>query len=147
MVIIIGILAAIALPSFLNQAAKAKQSEAKSYIGAINRAQQTYRIENPSFAADFESLELGIPDDTESYAYVIAEGTPVQALANANAKDGASLRSYSGGVVVMAGNGQTVVASCETSEVSDTAPGVTFAPAATDSSLAALCPEGSESLQ
>ena len=38
-IIIIGILAAIALPNFLNQSAKAKQSEAKQYIGAINRTQ------------------------------------------------------------------------------------------------------------
>ena len=37
-IIIIGILSAIALPSFLNQANKAKQSEAKTYIGSMNRA-------------------------------------------------------------------------------------------------------------
>ena len=39
-IIIIGILSAIALPSFLNQANKAKQSEAKQYTGSMNRAQQ-----------------------------------------------------------------------------------------------------------
>ena len=37
-IIIIGILSAIALPSFLNQANKAKQSEAKTYVGSMNRA-------------------------------------------------------------------------------------------------------------
>ncbi|MCX5963441.1 MAG: prepilin-type N-terminal cleavage/methylation domain-containing protein, partial [Cyanobacteria bacterium] len=35
-IIIIGILASIALPSFLNQANKAKQSEAKTYVGSMN---------------------------------------------------------------------------------------------------------------
>ncbi|HBB34438.1 MAG TPA: hypothetical protein DC064_22270, partial [Cyanobacteria bacterium UBA9273] len=39
-IIIIGILSAIALPSFLNQANKAKESEAKQYTGSMNRAQQ-----------------------------------------------------------------------------------------------------------
>lgn len=34
-IIIIGILSAIALPSFLNQANKAKQSEAKQYVGTL----------------------------------------------------------------------------------------------------------------
>ena len=43
-IIIIGILAAIALPSFLNQANKARQSEAKSSVGALNRAQQAYYL-------------------------------------------------------------------------------------------------------
>ena len=41
-IIIIGILSAIALPSFLNQANKAKQSEAKTITGTMSRAQQTY---------------------------------------------------------------------------------------------------------
>lgn len=36
-IIIIGILSAIALPAFLNQAHKAKQSEAKQYIASSTR--------------------------------------------------------------------------------------------------------------
>ena len=40
--IIIGILTAIALPSFLNQATKAKESEAKAYVNALNKGQQAY---------------------------------------------------------------------------------------------------------
>jgi len=35
-VIIIGILTAIALPTFLNQTVKAKQAEAKNTIGTVN---------------------------------------------------------------------------------------------------------------
>jgi prepilin-type N-terminal cleavage/methylation domain-containing protein len=70
-IIIIGILAAIALPSFLNQANKARQSEAKTYVGSMNRGQQAYRLENRTFAGDFPSLGLGIPTATEYYAYTI----------------------------------------------------------------------------
>lgn len=36
-IIIIGILAAIALPSFLSQSAKAKQVEAKQNVAVVNR--------------------------------------------------------------------------------------------------------------
>jgi type II secretory pathway pseudopilin PulG len=54
-IIIIGILAAIALPSFLNQANKAKQSEAKTYVGSMNRGQQAYFLENDTFVGDDSS--------------------------------------------------------------------------------------------
>ncbi|MEL7067968.1 MAG: type IV pilin-like G/H family protein [Cyanobacteria bacterium J06581_3] len=75
-IIIIGILSAIALPSFLNQANKAKQSEAKTYVGSINRAQQAYYMENASFAPDanFGQLGLGISQSTDSYSYGLIDG-------------------------------------------------------------------------
>jgi len=67
-IIIIGILAAIALPTFLNQTAKAKQSEAKSTISSVNTAQTAYRTQNSSFAGDFTYLGLGIPTLTNNYS-------------------------------------------------------------------------------
>ena len=48
-VIVVGILSAIALPQFLSQASRAKQTEAETSLGAINRAQQIYRLENAQF--------------------------------------------------------------------------------------------------
>lgn len=76
-IIIIGILSAIALPSFLNQANKAKQTEGKTYVGSMNRAQQTHYLENGKFAsnAEFDNLGLGIPRDTTNYKYEIADGS------------------------------------------------------------------------
>ncbi|MGB7084463.1 MAG: type IV pilin-like G/H family protein, partial [Phormidesmis sp.] len=59
-IIIIGILSAIALPSFLNQANKAKQSEAKTYVGSMNRAQQAYYLERGAFTGTITDLGLGI---------------------------------------------------------------------------------------
>lgn len=70
-IIIIGILAAIALPSFLNQANKARQSEATSYVGSINRGQQAYFLEQNEFASTIGKLELGVAPDTEFYSYDI----------------------------------------------------------------------------
>ncbi|WP_299041832.1 type IV pilin-like G/H family protein [uncultured Thermosynechococcus sp.] len=58
-VIIIGILAAIALPSMLNQANKARLAAAKNAAGAINRAQQAYRLENTQFAQNVAQLGVG----------------------------------------------------------------------------------------
>jgi type IV pilus assembly protein PilA len=124
-IIIIGILAAIALPSFLNQAAKGKQSEAKTYVGAINRAQQAYRLENPSFAPDNIILQIGLHTETTNYVYDISNpSNPTTSLVKANSKDAEKLRSYAGGVVVITPSGLTVAVACQTSGVTNVAPNV-----------------------
>jgi type IV pilus assembly protein PilA len=65
-IVIIGILAATALPSFLNQASRARQSEGRTYLSAIVRAQQAYLIEKKRFACDGEILALGITSSTNN---------------------------------------------------------------------------------
>ena len=100
-IIIIGILSAIALPAFLNQANKAKQSEAKTVVGSMNRAHQAYFTEKGKFAdsKQFGNLGLGVATQTENYEYVIAGGgddsTSVtnQAQPRVNA-----IKAYIGGV-------------------------------------------------
>jgi type IV pilus assembly protein PilA len=73
-IIIIGILAAIALPSFLNQANRARQSEAQTYVGSMNRAQQAYYLERTQFSGNLGALGLGIPETTQYYRYEAAPG-------------------------------------------------------------------------
>ncbi len=68
-IIIIGILSAIALPSFLNQANKARQSEAKQSLGAVNRGQQSYFLERQFFSDNINGLGLGVSINTENYSY------------------------------------------------------------------------------
>ncbi|MEO1389766.1 MAG: type IV pilin-like G/H family protein [Cyanobacteria bacterium J06634_6] len=98
-IIIIGILSAIALPSFLNQANKAKQSEAKTYVGSLNRAQQAYYMENGSMApaARFAQLGLGIQSETDNYLYSIVGTNDSFILHKAEPKS-TSLKAYAGGV-------------------------------------------------
>lgn len=50
-VAIIGILAAIAIPNFLNYQCKAKQSEARSNLAALAVAQEAYFAENSTYAS------------------------------------------------------------------------------------------------
>jgi hypothetical protein len=66
-------LSAIALPSFTNQANKAKQSEAKQYVGSMNRAQQAVFAEKTSFASKIPDLSLGIKSETDNYKYQIIQ--------------------------------------------------------------------------
>lgn len=119
-IIIIGILSAIALPSFLNQANKAKQSEAKQYAGSMNRAQQAYYLENSSFSSEIGQLGLGIATETANYQYVIVpEGTTGAANEARSLKD--ALKSYAGGVqlgtVEATSEATTLAVLCESNDV------------------------------
>ncbi|MGQ9865190.1 MAG: type IV pilin-like G/H family protein [Pseudanabaenaceae cyanobacterium] len=71
-IIIIGILAAIALPSLLAQVAKSPQAEAKAIVGALNRSQQAYYLEKQTFTATLSALGLGISSNTANYQYVLS---------------------------------------------------------------------------
>lgn len=119
-IIIIGILAAIALPSFLNQAAKARQAEGKNNVGAVNRAQQAYRLENPTFAADFATLAIGIPTQGNNYTFTISTATETLGLVTATSAD-VSIFQYSGAVEVDP-SGQTAAVACESLDVGTAAP-------------------------
>ncbi len=48
-VIIVGVLSAIAIPSVFSQVEKARQTEAKISLGNINRVQQAYRFEYATY--------------------------------------------------------------------------------------------------
>jgi prepilin-type N-terminal cleavage/methylation domain-containing protein len=121
-IIIIGILAAIALPSFLNQANKARESEAKTYVGSMNRGQQAYFLEQNAFVGEgpeeFSKLGIGISTQTNNYTYEIAGGGDSTVVTNRGvpfneAGNPPTVRAYAGGV--------------STGEIEDTGETTTFA--------------------
>jgi type IV pilus assembly protein PilA len=102
-IIIIGILAAIALPNFLSQGAKAKQTEAKQNIGLVNRVQTAYRSENSSFATSFDILATGtlsgtLDATTTNYTYKLTPTQDSNTITASSTSDTA-LKAYSGGTV------------------------------------------------
>ena len=135
-IIIIGILAAIALPSFLNQAAKARQSEAKTYAGSMNRSQQAYFLEKQGFANNLTTLSLGIPSTTSNYTYDTTgaakgiTGTAANAISVASATD-VNLKSYGGAVNLATptgtGEATTLAALCEGDKAKVNGGSTTFA--------------------
>lgn len=103
-IIIIGILAAIALPSLLSQVNKGKQAEAKQNVGTLNRSQQAFFLENDGFATDVPSVGVGIKTQTVNYVYSITTvgGTKnpnndyYPAVNNVGSALGNTLKSYIG---------------------------------------------------
>lgn len=96
-VIIIGILAAVALPSLLSQANKAKQVEARNNVGSMNRAQQAYNLEKPGFASTLTDLGIGISSQTTNYKYLVTGGgTAATAVNNAAQFIDNKLKGYLG---------------------------------------------------
>ena len=101
-IIIVGVLSAIALPTFLDQASKARESEAKTNLGALNRGQQTYQLENGEFAGSISDLDVGIEGDIYSYSVSTKnanEGTNVTHFADpSDSSYSDEVRDFCGGV-------------------------------------------------
>jgi type IV pilus assembly protein PilA len=121
-IIIIGILSAIALPAFLNQANKAKQSEAKQYVASINKGQQAYFAENTVFGSNVEILGLGLKTQTTNYKYELPAPAGDKANVTAVPTNTSTLRAYGGAVsLVQAGEAKTTQSVLCEAEGSNTA--------------------------
>jgi type IV pilus assembly protein PilA len=59
-ILIIGILAAIALPAFLNQREKAQDSEAKSAVRTAQTALETFYTDNQTYVGATDAVIVGI---------------------------------------------------------------------------------------
>ena len=127
-IIIIGILSAIALPSFLNQAKKARQSEAKTYVGSMNRGQQAFYTENDAFTSSVDAMGVGITTQTANYTYTAVSGGTSSGGTNLFAANyssslngGSGLKNYGGVVSLRTAGANSEVTSqafmCETVNV------------------------------
>lgn len=109
-VIIIGVLAAVALPNLLAQVGKARETEAKNAMGTVNRGEQAYHFEATTFTPaiantgtdglDTVTNPLGVAISSQYYTFAVAagnatdssvSGTPLNAQ-----KDG--VRGYAGAI-------------------------------------------------
>jgi len=123
-VAIIGILAAIAIPNYLNYQMKAKTSEAKSNIGAIRTSEEAYVAEEDEFivcqasprtAADLDENKeawtdnggfdtIGFsPSGDVYYTYGVADGSGVTVPAGSGDLPGANATAdRNDGIVIIA---------------------------------------------
>ena len=61
-IIIIGILAAFAVPRFLDSVERSKAGEAFNYLAAVRSAQERYSIRQGTYADDITKLDIQMPD-------------------------------------------------------------------------------------
>jgi type IV pilus assembly protein PilA len=141
-IIIVGVLAAIALPSFLNQIGKARGSEAKSNLGTINRSQQAYRLENGTFATAVGTLDAKVSPKFYSYS---ATGGANSATATASTTL-TDLKVYGAGVA-QGTNDQFVQAICESNEVSGNSGAATASATGGSATPSVTCSSASKPVQ
>jgi prepilin-type N-terminal cleavage/methylation domain-containing protein len=108
-VIIIGVLAAVALPNLLAQVGKARETEGKNGVGTLNRSQQTYHFETQSFAnsmndASFSNINnvLGVAVQSTYFSFAVPSAASTSsakqiAMPKNASKDG--VRAYAGAIV------------------------------------------------
>ena len=83
-VAIIGILAAIAIPNFLNYQCKAKQSEAKQSLGTIAKNEVSYNAEYDTYSTDLGRIGFATVGTTR-YSYDVTTATATAFTARATA--------------------------------------------------------------
>ena len=82
-VIIIGVLAALAIPRFMNTTARSKQAEAQGILKQIYTLERSYYQENDVYTDNITALGIEIMEKTW-YTYTVEiQGTNFVATANA----------------------------------------------------------------
>ena len=143
-IIIIGVLSAVALPNLLGQIGKARETEAKNAMGAINRSQQAYHFEKQTFTDDLDNAtlsdpgnKLGVVVESEYYSFSTTQDDSNNSTVAAGPSDANNdgVRSYAGAISFDAGAYDTAV--CQSDDVGGSATGAA-------SSGDASCSDGTE---
>lgn len=98
-VAIIGILAAIAIPNFINYQCKSKQSEAKYALGFIRTNQESYLAEYNTYTASLTQLGFVQKSGAKYSVGVVSAGQnsfTVKANATVNGKNDVWVGNHSG---------------------------------------------------
>ena len=74
-VLIIGILAAVAVPQYQKVVERSKATEAMSMLSSIAKAYQIYYLANGEYATKFEDLDVDIPFSGDTKFYSAATDT------------------------------------------------------------------------
>lgn len=74
-VLIIGILAAIALPQYTTAVEKSRSAEAVSMMGTIRYAGERYRLQNGYFPSSLDVLDIEVPATTKNFKFEVSGGS------------------------------------------------------------------------
>ena len=136
-VIIVGVLAAVALPNLLGQVGKARETEAKNAIGTLNRSQQAFHFDAKTFVedaltdADFQNIQnpFGVSLISNVFDYdVPAGGTATTGLMTATPEDATDdgVRGFAGQVDYVAASGTYGMGVCQGTSIGDVPNSITL---------------------
>jgi type IV pilus assembly protein PilA len=112
-VMIMGILTAIAMPSLFRFVGKAREAEAKEGLSAIGFAQQGYHFENRIFAGNHG--EMGIAVSQKYYQFTAPDSNTTRTISDAVPRNLGNdpYRAYSMGVYYEPNNGVFSIILCQ----------------------------------
>lgn len=90
-VAIIGILAAIALPSYQESVRKGHRAAAQGFLMDAAQRQQQYLLDNRSFAGTLTAMNMSVPDEVSSFYTItiaLSAGPPLAYTMTATPKSG-----------------------------------------------------------
>ncbi|HEY9210710.1 MAG TPA: type IV pilin protein [Methylotenera sp.] len=90
---IIGILASIAFPNYLEYVKKGRRAAAQSHLMDVAQRQQQYLLDARSYAADLSTLNVTTPTDVSSYYTItitVGDGAPPSFTATATPVSGSA---------------------------------------------------------
>jgi len=93
---IIGIIASIALPSYLEYVKKGRRAAAQSHLMDVAQRQQQYLLDTRSYAASLSALDLTTPSDVSGFYTItiaVGEGGPPSFTATATPISGSAQAS------------------------------------------------------
>jgi type IV pilus assembly protein PilA len=115
-ILIIGILAAIAIPAFLSQTSKANDSAAKTQVGTLQTTEEAYASENGGvFTNELTKLQAIEPTlkDTSTATASVTSGSGENFVVQSVAKG-------TGDVYILTSTAGSVTRSCTTGEAGNT---------------------------
>jgi type IV pilus assembly protein PilE len=80
-VVIIGILAAIALPSYQNYLKRGRRATAQAFLMDVAQKEQEYLLDNRSYAPDIATLNMTVPSNVSTYYTITPPTAPAAGTA------------------------------------------------------------------
>ena len=89
-IVIVGILASIAYPSFIDSIRKSRRSDGIAALTQIRHAQERFRANNPTYAGTLDNTGLNLSDTSPDghYTMAVSGNTTKAYVATATAKSG-----------------------------------------------------------